>query len=92
MSIRVQVLLNEQEKRLFQHQATLEGLSLSGWLRNAARERLDQSHAQRHIQTLEELQHFFQDCDVREHGKEPDWLQHLEVIERSRRNSSIICS
>ncbi len=37
---RIQVLLDEAEREEFRRQAEREGVSLSAWLRRAARERL----------------------------------------------------
>jgi hypothetical protein len=84
MSVRVQVILDEQQRVLFQCQATSEGLSLSGWLRKAGEEKLAKSRTADSIRSVEELRAFFQACDTREQGKEPDWEQHLEVIQSSR--------
>lgn len=86
MSIRVQVILDEQERALFQHHAASEGLSLSSWLRKAGLEKAAQARERKGIRSAEELQAFFRACDAREQGQEPDWEQHLEVIERSRRS------
>ena len=90
MSVRVQVILNQQERALFQRQAALDGLSLSSWLRNAARERLAKSQAKQHMQTVEELRAFFQRCDDAEQGQEPDWEQHLETIRHSRSSGNSV--
>ena len=36
--------------------------------------------------TVEELEEFFKACDAMEGpGREPDWEEHLRVIDRSRR-------
>jgi hypothetical protein len=37
---------------------------------------------------MEELRSFFSECDRRETGTEPDWEQHVRVIERSRRSGA----
>lgn len=36
------------------------------------------------IATKEELENFFASCDAQEEGVEPDWEEHLKVIERSK--------
>lgn len=36
--------------------------------------------------TQDDLEDFFASCDAREEGTEPDWEEHLQVIERSRRS------
>lgn len=82
MTTRVQVILEEEEKDLFQHRARAEGLSLSSWLRMAGQEQLRKSR----IASPADLDAFFRACDTREKGTEPDWEEHLAVIERSRRS------
>ena len=85
MAVRVQVILPEHDWDCFRRQAAVEGLSLSAWLREAARERLTRSHAASSIQSVEDLRAFFEACNARELGQEPDWDEHLEVISRSTR-------
>jgi len=36
------------------------------------------------LSSVEELRAFFEACDAREQGSEPDWDQHRKVIEESR--------
>ena len=82
---RVQVVISEEERERFRGQARREGLSLSAWLRAAARERLAKACERPGIQTTEALDAFFQQCDEREKaGSEPDWEEHLKVITSSR--------
>lgn len=82
--VRVQVLLDETEKTLFQDAAEREQESLGGWLRRAAHERLA-ARRPPSIASLEELREFFRRCDAREgSGREPDWEQHQAVIAASR--------
>lgn len=84
MSCRVQVILSEQERESFRRLARQEGLSLSAWLRKAGVERAGALAAPKRIRTQEDLTELFGQCDEREHGREPDWEEHLEVIRRSR--------
>lgn len=84
MGIRVQVVLDEKEKALFRRHAAAEGLSLSAWLKEAALDRISRSEQKEKLQSIEQLQSFFTECDNREAGREPDWDEHLEVIRRSR--------
>lgn len=84
MSVKIQVVLDENDRDEFRGQAAREGLSLSAWLRAAARERLTSRKARRALQTVEELDDFFAECDARETVPEPDWEEHLKVIEQSR--------
>lgn len=79
---RVQLLIAPELRRDFEIQARLEGLSLSAWLRAAGKERVERSRARRKLQTKEELESFFAERD--ESGSEPDWTEHLTVIDESR--------
>jgi hypothetical protein len=83
MSSRVQVILTEEEKARFASEARRRGMSLSAWLRAAALERLTQSESEV-PRDASALRAFFEACDRREEGREPDWEQHLAVIEGSR--------
>ncbi|HSK79826.1 MAG TPA: hypothetical protein VLQ45_25450 [Thermoanaerobaculia bacterium] len=85
MATRVQVILNAEEKKIFQHQASREGLSLSSWLRRAGQEMLRQ---ETRIMTKKDLDSFFAACDAREEGVEPEWEEHLAVLERSKRSGA----
>ena len=83
MSTRVQIVMDEVEREAFRRAAAREGLSLSDWLRRAARARLEAA-SRPEIRSVEQLQAFFAECDAREQGEEPDWQQHLAVMEASR--------
>lgn len=84
---RIHIVLDENEKARFRSQAEREGKTLSAWLRDAAREKLAEQGPGR-LETMEELRRFFSECDRRETGTEPDWEQHVRVIERSRRSGA----
>lgn len=81
---RVQVILEDEEKARFHEHAVRDGESLSSWLKNAGLQRLE-SAADTRIETREQLEEFFRQCDEREAGGEPDWQEHLDVAGRSRR-------
>ncbi len=83
MSTRVQVVMEEIEREAFRQAAAREGLSLSDWLRRAARSRLEASRRPR-LSSVEDLRAFFAERDRREPGSEPDWDQHEVVIQESR--------
>jgi hypothetical protein len=85
MTTRVQVILEEQEKEIFQSRARAEGVSLSSWLRKAGQEMLKQ---RKKIASREDLNAFFTACDAREQGAEPDWEEHLARIEASKRSGA----
>lgn len=84
--VRIQVLVDEKERETFRQLAEKEGLSLSGWLRRLATERAEHTSSRNRIGNLSELERFFRACDRREKGsgREPDWNEHLKVMERSR--------
>ena len=84
-SNRVQVLLDDRDRRSFAHMAEREGLSLSAWLRQAGRERLKDQAEKRRFASLADLDGFFEECSRRESGIEPDWQDHRRVIEDSIR-------
>lgn len=82
--VRIQVLLPESEREAFRREAERQGQSLSGWLRESGVERLDESGDRRKITTPAQLRKFFAACDRREQEREPDWKEHLSVIDASR--------
>jgi hypothetical protein len=82
---RIQVLVSEQERETLRRVAEREGLSLSGWLRRIGLEKAKSASAGDQIKTVAQLDRFFRACDRREQtAREPDWNEHLAVIERSR--------
>jgi len=83
MSPRFHLVLDERERAAFQARATAEGRSLSDWLRLAARERLERDRPAR-LDSVDAITEFFDACDVRETGDEPDWAEHLAIANRSR--------
>ncbi len=84
---RVQLLIPDEDRDRFVHQARIEGMSLSGWLRAAARQRLAEKQRSVPFESAEDLHRFFRECDALEGPKvEPDWEEHLEVINESRRS------
>ena len=87
MALRVQVLLDAEDRARFHRQAKRDGLSLSAWFREAALERLARQEESITLRTSDALDAFFTACDQREAGREPDWPEHLAVISRSRVSS-----
>jgi DNA-binding TFAR19-related protein (PDSD5 family) len=82
---RIHVIVDDREHEAFRAQAAAEGRSLSDWLREAARERLERSRSVQ-MRTAADLERFFVACDEREQGREPDWSEHVETINGSRRS------
>jgi hypothetical protein len=75
--------MDEVEREAFRRAAAREGLSLSDWLRRAARDRLAAAQPPA-LSSAKDLRAFFKACDAREEGVEPDWDQHRRVIEDSK--------
>ena len=81
---RIQLVLPDADKDRFVHQAQCEGMSLSQWLRTAAHERLERSHNDVPWSS-DELEAFFGQCDeLAGPESEPDWSEHLRVLDQSR--------
>lgn len=82
--VRIHVVIDEREREAFRAGAAASGLSLSEWLREAARERLERERPVA-IASVDDLDRFFAARAEREPGAEPDWEQHLDVMTGSRR-------
>jgi hypothetical protein len=80
MSVRVQVILKEDEAARFKSQAMKESKSLSAWLRAAGNKMLDIEHSRQSLTDPASLKKFFQECHEREQGMEPDWEDHKRII------------
>jgi hypothetical protein len=88
MSERIHVVVNRVEKERFRRLAAEEGKSLSEWLRSLARSKVAEAESVPRLRSERELLSFFEACDRRETGREPDWEAHLEVIEGSVRSGT----
>ena len=82
---RIQVLMSPEEKAKVLRAAGREGVSLSGWLRQAALGRLQEQAQQHACVNLEAL---FSQIDARhseraEQPEEPDWQETKEALLRS---------
>ena len=85
MSTRIHIPIDEADKARYRRQAEREGKSLAAWLREAAEDRLRAATKKLDLRSARDLEGFFQACDAREEGPEPDWAEHERVIQRSRR-------
>ena len=86
---RVQLVIPDDDRDRFVHQARREGLSLSAWLRAAARDRLNRRQRTAPFSSSEEMEEFFRACDALDGpASEPDWNEHLSVIDASRREGA----
>ncbi len=86
MSRRIHVVLDDRERDAFRARAAAEGRSLSEWLRVAGRDRLEREQPAR-LSSVDDIARFFEACDRRESGHEPDWAEHLAIAARSRGNA-----
>lgn len=80
MTERIHLVLDAAEKERFRRLAARKGKTLSAWVRDAARFRAA-VEARAGLETEEDLRRFFDECDARESGLEPDW----EVVSKARR-------
>ena len=87
---RVQLVIPDEARDRFVHQAQREGMTLSAWLRAAARQRLEEQQQSHPFESLADLEEFFSACDALEGPRrEPDWHEHLAVIDESQRLTPI---
>ena len=82
---RVQLIIPDEDRDRFVHQARLEGMTLSGWLRAAAEERLKQRERLKPFRSSDDVREFFLAHDESESDSpEPDWEEHLKTLRDSR--------
>ena len=80
MSVRVQVILDEEEMTRFKSQAMKESKSLSAWLRDAGNKMIELNRQHQRLTDPNSLKQFFRKCNEREDGVEPDWEDHKRLI------------
>ena len=80
MSVRVQVILKEEEAARFKARAIKESKSLSAWLREAGNKIIEMNKEPHHLIDHDALDNFFKKCNQREQGTEPDWPEHKRLI------------
>lgn len=80
---RIQVVIDPAEREVFRAAAERAGQSLSEWLREAGRQRLDRTPSQS-LADDEELDRFFVEIDGHHaragEAREPDWEVHKQRI------------
>ena len=82
---RVQLVMADNDRDRFVHQARREGMSLSAWLRAAARERLEARQIVKLFESPQDVEEFFRSCAALDGPEtEPDWSEHLRVMSESR--------
>ena len=83
------MVIPDQDREMFAHQARLEGMTFSAWMRAAARDRLEESQRSERFESSEQWEEFFRMCDALPGPEtEPDWEEHLRVINESRLSGS----
>ena len=83
--VRVQLVMPDADRELFVQQARREGMSFSAWMRAAARERLEASQNVKLFESPEDVKEFFRSCAALDGPEmEPDWSEHLRVMNESR--------
>jgi hypothetical protein len=85
---RIQVLLDPHERELFRRLARERGMSLSGWLRESGMRRAAEESRRTKLRSVEQLREFFAVCDAREVASEPQWEEHLAVLDSSKRDGA----
>ena len=82
---RFQLIIPDEDHARFAHQAQLEGMTLSGWLRAAAEDRIEQRERLKPFTSSEDVREFFHAHDNSGSGlREPDWEEHLDTLRRSK--------
>lgn len=82
---RFQLIIPDEDRERFAHQAHLEGMTLSEWLRTAAQDRIKQRERLKPFTSSEEVRAFFTAHDESGSGlREPDWEEHLETLGKSK--------
>ena len=82
---RVQLVMPDEDRQNFIAQARREGMSLSAWLRAAAHERLEARRNAKLFESPEDVEEFFRSCAALDGPEtEPDWSEHLRVLNKSR--------
>ena len=82
---RVQLVMPDADRDQFVDQARREGMSLSAWIRAAARECLEKRQRVKLFKSPEDVEAFFKSCaELDGPETEPDWGEHLRVMNESR--------
>ena len=86
---RVQLVIPDEDRDRFVHQARREGMTLSAWMRTAAHERLHQRQSEGNFEGTADMEEFFRACDALDGPvQEPEWEEHLALINESRRRGA----
>ena len=86
---RVQLVIPDEDRDRFVRQAQSEGMTLTEWLWIAAHQRLEEQQRSHPFESPADLEEFFRACDALEGPeRDPDWQEHLTVIDESRKRLS----
>ena len=87
---RVQLIIPDEDRDRFVHQARREGMTFSAWLRAAARDRLEERQRFKSFESPAQIEAYFRACDDLDGPeREPEWEAHLRTITESRRGSAV---
>ena len=82
---RFQLIIPDEDHDRFAYQARLEGMTLSGWLRAAAEDRIERRERLKPFTSSVDVREFFQAHDDSGSGlREPDWEEHLKTLRESK--------
>lgn len=84
---RLHILLAPEEKERYREIADAQGLNLSDWVRRTVREAAERYGAGPGLRDAAGLRRFFEasdDVHGPDAGAEPDWEEHLRVLERGK--------
>ena len=82
---RFQLLIPDEDRDRFAYHARLEGMTLSGWLRAAAEDRIERRERLKPFTSSADVREFFQAHDDSGSDlREPDWEEHLKTLGESK--------
>lgn len=80
MSIKIQVIVDEELAAKFRSQARRESKSLSAWVREAGEEMLARDSGKESLTESESLRKFFKKINTEKKGAEPNWEEQKKLI------------
>ena len=79
------LIIPDEDRDPFAYQARLEDMTLSGWLRAAAEDRIERRERLKPFTSSTDVREFFQAHDDSGSGlREPDWKEHLKTLGESK--------
>ncbi|HSE40633.1 MAG TPA: hypothetical protein VLH08_07675 [Acidobacteriota bacterium] len=89
MSVRIQVIVEENEALEFKTQARKEGKSTSAWLRDAGKKEIESKRPQKSLKSTTALKTYFDKINAAKDGKEPEWDEHKKLISEGYRSGLV---